>query len=112
MNPRQDTLYWLMVAAACILVLKFSRVICSHEKILALATTLSGYSFFLYAVHTPVLNEVLKRLWIHFFPMVNTLFSLFEYFGVTFLTVVVGTGVGYIVKKFMPRFYSVITGGR
>lgn len=111
-NPRQDTLYWLMVAAACILVLKFSRVICSHEKILALATTLSGYSFFLYAVHTPVLNEVLKRLWIHFFPMMNTFFSLFEYFGVTFLTVVVGTGVGYIVKKLMPRFYSVITGGR
>lgn len=106
------TLYWLMVLAACILLLKLSHVICSRERLFSIATTLSGYSFFLYAIHTPVLNETLKRLWLHFFPMINTFFSLFEYFGVTILTVVVGTGIGITVKRLLPRFYSVITGGR
>lgn len=112
MSSRNVTLYWLMVMTACILLLKISQVICSDERIYEVAANLSGYSFFLYAVHTPVLNEVLKKIWLRFFPMVNTFFSLFEYFGVTILTVVIGTTLGFFVKKILPRFYSIITGDR
>ncbi len=107
-----ESLYWLMVLAACLVLLKFSRLLCRHERTFSVVARLSGYAFFLYAVHTPVLNVVLKKVWLHFFPMTNTFFSLFGYFGVTVLTVVAGTGAGVLAKRLCPEFYSVLTGGR
>ena len=60
----------------------------------------------------PLLSEYLKKLWIHFFPMKNGFFCLFEYFGVTILIVVIGTGIGIVLKKICPKLFILLNGGR
>lgn len=98
--------------SSCVLLLKLSANIIKNEKIYNIANYLSGFSFFLYAIHMPLLNEYLKKLWIHFFPMKNGFFCLFEYFGVTILTVVIGTGIGIVLKKICPKLFVLLNGGR
>lgn len=98
--------------SSCVLLLKLSANIIKNEKIYNIANYLSGFSFFLYAIHMPLLNEYLKKLWIHFFPMKNGFFCLFEYFGVTILTVVIGTGIGIVLKKICPKLFILLNGGR
>ena len=98
--------------SSCVLLLKLSANIIKNEKIYNIANYLSGFSFFLYAIHMPLLNEYLKKLWIHFFPMKNGFFCLFEYFGVTILIVVIGTGIGIVLKKICPKLFILLNGGR
>lgn len=98
--------------SACLLLLKFSALISNSRRTFSAADYFSGFSFFLYAIHMPVLNELLKKLWLRFFPMTNTFFSLFEYFGVSVLTVAIGTGIGIALKKICPPLFTVLNGGR
>lgn len=49
---------------------------------------------------------------LHFFPMVNIFFSLFEYFGVTLVTVTAGEGIGIFLKKLFPRLLALLVGRR
>ena len=98
--------------SSCVLLLKLSANIIKNEKIYNIANYLSGFSFFLYAIHMPLLSEYLKKLWIHFFPMKNGFFCLFEYFGVTILIVVIGTGIGIVLKKICPKLFILLNGGR
>ncbi len=44
--------------------------------------------------------------------MRNTFFALFEYFGVAFLDIVLGTGIGIALKKSAPAVFSLLNGGR
>ena len=98
--------------SSCVLLLKLSANTIKNEKIYNIANYLSGFSFFLYAIHMPLLSEYLKKLWIHFFPMKNGFFCLFEYLGVTILTVVIGTGIGIVLKKICPKLFILLNGGR
>ena len=108
----KSTMYWIMVLFACILILKLSALIVAHDKVYSITKYLAGYSFFLYAVHMPVMNEMLKRIWLHFLPMTNGFFCLAEYFGVAFLNIAIGTTIGIALKKLCPRLFAVLTGGR
>ena len=107
-----SSMYWIMVLASCLLFLKISKLIINNEKTFNTATYFSGFSFFLYAVHTPVMNEMLKRIWLHFLPMSNGFFCLAEYFGVAFLNIAIGTTIGIVLKKLCPRLFAILTGGR
>lgn len=101
------------VICACAIWLKVSGAIAAREKLYERAAGLAGFSFFLYAVHTPVLSNVLaEKFWLKLFPMTNTFFSLFEYFGVSLLTIFIGTGIGIALKKIIPPLYSALNGGR
>lgn len=105
-------MYNLMVISVCIFMLKLSKLIINREKFYNIASYLSGFSFFLYAIHTPVLNDLIIRVWIHIFPMKNPFFCLFEYFGVTILTIIIGTLIGIVLKKICPPLFSILNGGR
>ena len=98
--------------STCFIFLKLSLNIISKPKLYKVAAYLSGFSFFLYAIHMPLLNEFLKKAWIHFFPMKNGFFCLFEYFGVTALTIVIGTGIGIALKKICLPLFALLNGGR
>ncbi|MGN0728538.1 acyltransferase family protein [Treponema sp.] len=108
----KSAMYWCAVLCACVLFLKLSAVIVHSEKAFSILSYLSAFSFWLYAIHTPVLNEMLKRIWLKFFPMKNPFFCLAEYFGVTLLTVAIGTALGILLKKICPKFFALLTGGR
>ena len=100
------------VILSCIIFLKVSKSIIENAKLFAITEYLAGFSFFLFAIHTPALNELLKKVWLAVFPMKNTFFSLFEYFGVAFLNIIIGTAIGIALKKLCPPVFSVLNGGR
>lgn len=104
--------YVLLELVSCLMILKLSKVIISHEKLNSLTRRLASYSFFLFCIHMPFLLGALQKLWIKLFPMKNGFFCLFEYFCVTFLTIIIGTGIGLILKKCLPKTFSFVTGGR
>ena len=107
-----STMYWIMVLSSCLLFLKISKLIINNEKAFSTAKYFAGFSFFLYAVHTPLMNETLKRIWLHFLPMTNPFFCLAEYFGVAVLNIALGTFIGIALKKLCPRLFALLTGGR
>ena len=108
----KTAMYWCAVLCACVLFLKLSKVIVQSEKAFGILSYLSAFSFWIYAIHTPVLNEMLKRVWLKFLPMKNPFFCLAEYFGVTVLTVAIGLGLGILLKKIFPKLFALLTGGR
>ena len=107
-----STMTAFMHLGAAILLLKFSYIVINNTKVFTLTKYLSQFSFFLYAIHMPYLNEFLKIVWIHFFPMTNGFYCLFEYFGVTILTVFIGTILGIVLKKICFPIFKVLNGGR
>ncbi len=107
-----SSMYWIMVLASCLLFLKISKLIINNEKTFNIATYFSGFSFFLFAIHLPVLNSIHTKLWLHFLPMTNGFFCLAEYFGVAFLNIALGTLIGIALKKLCPRLFAILTGGR
>lgn len=104
--------YFIVLFSSCLLMLKFSAVIVARDKWYSVAAYLSEFSFFLYAIHAPVLHGLIERIWLRFFPMVNGFFCLFEYFGVTILVAAIGTGLGIGLKKLCPPLFGLLNGGR
>jgi len=97
---------------ACLILLKLSSILINNTKIYTKLSSLSHYSFFLYAIHMPVLLTIIQKLWIKCFPMKNTFFCLFEYFGASLLIILIGTGIGILIRKGIPGFFKILTGGR
>lgn len=95
-----------------IIVLKFSIILIRKDKFFSVLRYLADFSFFLYAVHMPVLNVIVQKLWIRCFPMNNTFFVLFEYFGATLIIILIGTTFGIILRKICTPLYSLLNGGR
>ena len=107
-----STIYNFMVIFDCVIFIKFSAFIIQKEKLYSICSYLSGFSFFLFAIHSPILNGYTSKLWIRFFPMKNTFYSMCQYFIPTLLTVVIGTGIGSILKKTCPPLFKALNGGR
>ena len=72
---------------------------------------LAGSSFFLFAYHSPVVVFLKKSLWNLFNPSCD-LAVLGIYFLCVALTVAIGLGLYWGLKKTLPKFTAVITGGR
>ena len=104
--------YVIMELVSCLMILKLSKFIISHETLNSLCIKLASYSFFLFCIHMPFLLGALQRLWIKVFPMKDGFFCLFEYFCVTFLTIIIGTSIGFFLKKYLPKTFAFSTGGR
>lgn len=102
----------VMLPFTCVVVLKFASIIVNNEKAFSVASYLSAFSFFLYAIHGPVLMEIMKKLWIRILPMKNTFFCLCEYFGVSLLVIAIGTGIGILLRKICPPLFAWMNGGR
>ena len=103
----------LAVICSCIIFLKLSAQIIARPALFERASYLAGFSFFLYMAHAPVLSNILaEKIWIRIFPMSNTFFSLYEYFGVSILIVAIATALGIALKKIFPPIFSVLNGGR
>lgn len=104
--------YWFMVALACAVLLKFSALIIKNKKAFSAAEHLAGFSFWLFAVHMPLLLNVFQTLWRKLLPMTSPSRCLAEYFCVSILVVAAGTFAGAVLKKICPPLFSVLNGGR
>lgn len=102
----------IQIISAVLLLLKFSQILVSSEKIYSITENLSAYSFFLYAIHMPILLRTIQKLFFNYFTMKNTFYCLLEYFGVSFVTIFIGTLIGYLLKKFLSPVFLLLVGGR
>lgn len=71
---------------------------------------LTSFTFFIYAFHEPTLILIKKGL---FYLIGNTkLIALFIYFIAPIFTILISILLGYYFKKYILKFYLIITGGR
>lgn len=102
----------LQVLFASLIFLKLSKSISENEKVFAATKYLAEFSFWLFAIHMPILLSFVQNLWLHFLPMKNGFFCLAEYFCVSILVIVIGTISGIISKKIFPPLFRLLNGER
>ena len=111
-DGEKNVMRQFMVLAACLIMLKCAALIERNERAFAAASFLAPMSFWLFAVHNPLLNGFLVKMWLHFFPMTTPARCLAEYFGVTVIVIALGTASGLLLRKICPPLFSVLNGGR
>lgn len=74
--------------------------------------TLAGSSFFVYALHTSVLFEVSKVVFIVFCLGDNVWSMLILYFATPLFTAALCVALYLFLKRFFPSFCNLLTGGR
>lgn len=74
-------------------------------------TFLSESSFFIYAYHATLLGLIVKFSVKVILPTTNAEMIII-YFIVPIITILLGLGIYYILKRYLPTFTSIITGGR
>ena len=97
---------FLSMIALCQISLFLAEQPCAGVKFAAM----NRYSFFIYAIHASflaALSLILGRCLPHL-PWI----SLLQYFLCVILTIFVSCISAVLIQKTMPRFYSVLTGGR
>lgn len=107
-----NVMWQFMVIFSCVLMLKCSALIERNERAFAAAEYLAPVSFWLFAVHNPLLNGFFVKVWLYFLPMTTPARCLAEYFCVNILTVAFGTASGLLLHKICPPVFSVLNGGR
>lgn len=81
-----------------------------HSRVTDLMLKVSKYSFFIYLFHEPVFN-IIKKLGLKFSGISN--FSLIVlYFVNPLLMAVLAVSVAWMLKKYLPKIYSTLVGGR
>jgi surface polysaccharide O-acyltransferase-like enzyme len=68
------------------------------------------FTFFIYASHEPILTIVKKGLLS--LTGKQEFITLAVYFVTIFITITISLIAGYLVRLIIPRFYSLVTGGR
>lgn len=73
---------------------------------------LSSASFFIFAIHEPwLLSQLKKIVFMTVHPKSDFVVTLL-YFAVVIFVVAIAVGLYYIIKRLMPSFTALITGGR
>lgn len=80
------------------------------ESIPSKYTLLFSFTFFVFACHEPILT-ILKK---GFFSILGQgeLISILIYFMAPTIAILVSILIGFILKKIIPQFYGLLTGGR
>lgn len=101
---------YYVVLLSCVILLKISKIIAeSSEKTFAVFKYLSGYSFFLYAVHDAYILMIFTSAWFKFVPQ-NYFTDFLEYFLIAPMVCIVGTVIGIALKKISPKIFYLLNG--
>ncbi len=88
-----------------------TKYLLKRKKVKKRLISLAKYSFFVYALHEPLLSILRKTLFGAFANLGD--FSVFLlYFGCVFLTIFITIRIYKILEKLSPQFMSISTGGR
>ena len=71
---------------------------------------LAKYGIFIYFFHIP-LQSIIKKLWFKVMP-ISTISSLIIFFVAPVITITICASVAIFMRKYMPKIYMVLTGGR
>lgn len=103
-------LHALNVALGFVFLWRISAVFIRHERLYNVLAWLSAFNFFVYATHEPLLTMV-NKLMAKFLPMQGVWFLL-QYFALAIGIICATLIAGVIMKRFLPRPYAILTGGR
>lgn len=94
-----------------ILFLKLANRWQKNEKVFKVLKYLSGFSFWLFAFHQPLLQPNIVKIYRKLFPTEGWLI-LPEFFITTILTIAISLAIGIALKKLAPKVFAILTGGR
>lgn len=97
---------------SCLFYLKISRnLLNGNEKLVHALEYLSGFSFFLYAIHAPYFLPAFTKVWFAHVSQ-NCFTDLAEYFILSAVICACGTLIGILCRRFIPKLFFVLNGGR
>lgn len=101
------------VFISCLILLKISKVLleANDGKISNLLKKLSFFSFFIYAMHLCGPLQFASQKWFKYIPS-NVATDIIEYFLVPVFVCAAATLTGLFLKRFIPKFFSLLNGGR
>lgn len=91
----------------CLLILKISNYFIKKEIIYNILSYLSGFSFFLYSIHWPFIINPLKAIVPRYISN-----SPLQFFSIGFVCIILGTGIGILLKKICLPLFALLNGGR
>jgi hypothetical protein len=94
-----------------IVILRGTGFVLKSQKVLRLLLILSKASFFVFAVHEPLLT-IGRKLTFRAFPPQTSCTVLILYFCVPITVISISTGSYFMLSKIVPKFTALITGGR
>lgn len=98
--------FYLFSLSGIILLLKVSKAISENEKIFKFAKYLAPLTFFVYAIHGPVLVEIIKK-WTFFIKM-----PLIQFVTACILDIGISISIAFLVRKICPKIFFLLSGGK
>ena len=96
---------------SCLFFLKLSAQIIARPRLFACTKWLASYSFFLYAIHAPFLDAMLNKVSMRTIPL-HGVGCLVQFVLPCILCIVIGTGIGVLLKKLAPPLFTLLNGSR
>ena len=91
--------------------LKLSNILINNENCFSILEYLSGYSFFLFAFHTPILGLSINKITQKLIPL-HGILCLFQFLLAVTITTIIATCTGILLKKISIKTFSILNGGR
>lgn len=104
-------LHRIAIAVGVLSMLYLTKLAVQHERLTDRLLLLGTASFFVYAAHEPVLTVLRKLAYKGLHPEGASI-TLVLYLGIPLLLISVLLGVYLILQRMLPKFTSVIVGGR
>ena len=106
-----DLINWFNLLFTICFAIKIAGVACKKEKLFEKLSYLSGFSFWIYAIHTPFILQPIRKISAQLIPM-HDAWILVQFFGDVILCVGISLGLGIVLKKLFPKFYQLLNGGK
>ena len=106
-----NILHNLAILSGIIFVLWGTEYLLSHKNI-APIPFLSSATFFVFAIHEPILLSTIRKLCLRIIPVINTYTLVISYFISIGITTVVALGIYAVLRRICPKVLAVLNGGR
>lgn len=110
-NSASTNVSFLRTNFTILLFVKLAGNFSKNENVFKNLSSLSAYSFWIYAAHAPFVVTSIKKLISRAVPM-HGAFILVQFFATEFLCTTFLMIFGFLLKKFLPELFAFTTGGR
>lgn len=109
--PNNSIMYHFDTIVSCVFFLKLSNAIVLRPHLFRTASYLSGFSFFLFAVHTPFLESSLRKISYKVIPL-HGWGCLVQFIATSLICIVIGISIGIVLRKVCPPIFKLLNGSR
>ena len=108
---RNDFFHNISILIGTIAVFSVTKYLLHMKKVKKRLISLAKYSFFVYALHEPLLSVLRKVIFKAFNPS-SDFFIFVLYFACVFLTIFITVWIYKVLQKISPQVMTISTGGR